>query len=390
MTESKNANSAQSATTVLQPSRTYRVAEAIIGEAEKRLVNEALDTGWVSSAGPFVEKFEKSFAEHCGSSYAASVSNGTTALHLALAALGVGPGDEVIVPAITFVATASAVAHCGAVPVIADVDPDHWCLTPETIENVLTPLTRIIIPVHLFGTPAPLKEIQSAFPRIQILEDAAEAHGARLHGGTAGTIGIAGVFSFYGNKLLTTGEGGMIVTSDPELHDQIKRLRNHGTSPTKRYWHDQIGFNYRMTNIQAALGLAQMSRLDAVIEHRRNLASWYKQHLSDLDDIRFQDSVPDSEPVYWMIALCLDRWKTYEQRDEVMAELALHGIETRPMFYPLNEMPACANFPRSKSLDNAARIARSGIVLPSGPTLTEEDVAYICDRFKQALTTTGN
>ena len=367
------------------PSRQYRVAEAIIGDREKQLVNEALDTGWVSSAGPFVEEFERSFASYCGSPFASSACNGTTALHLALAAIGIGPGDEVIIPAITFFATAEAVVYCGAVPVIADVDPDHWCLTAATIQSVLTPRTRAVIPVHLFGQPAPLNEIAKAYPTLQIVEDAAEAHGARLGNRIVGTIGITGAFSFYGNKLMTTGEGGMVLSSDSGVHERINQLRSHGTSPAKRYWHDLIGFNYRMTNIQAALGLAQLERLDSVIQHRRRLITWYKDQLSGIEGLSFQASVPDSESVYWMIAVLFDGWKDYEDRDAVAAELGRLGIETRPMFYPLNEMPVCNDFPRAPGLTNAARIARTGIVLPSGPDLTEDDVSYICDHFRRVI-----
>ena len=365
--------------------RQYRVAEAIIGDREKQLVNQALDTGWVSSAGPFVEQFERSYADYCKVPHATAVCNGTVALHLALAALDIKPGDEVIVPAVTFFATAEAVVYCGATPVIAEIDPSHWCLTAETIESVLTSHTRAIIPVHLFGQPAPLDQIKSAFPDLLIIEDAAEAHGAMIGNRYAGSVGAAGVFSFYGNKLLTTGEGGMVLTSDSDLHKRMNRLRNHGASPTKRYWNDQVGFNYRMTNLQAALGVAQLERLNDVIAHRRKLYQWYREQLASLDGISLQGSIPDSQSVHWMIAVCVNQWDTYEMRDAAAVRLASAGIETRPMFYPLNEMPACAEFPHASDLTVSARIARSGIVLPSGPTLTEDDVAYICEHLKSVL-----
>ena len=365
--------------------RQYRVAEAIIGDREKQLVNQALDTGWVSSAGPFVEQFERSFADYCNAPYATAVCNGTVALHLALAALRIKPGDEVIVPAVTFFATAEAVVYCGATPVIAEIDPDHWCLTAETIESVLTSRTRAVIPVHLFGQPAPLDQIKSAFPNLLMIEDAAEAHGATVGGRYAGAIGETGVFSFYGNKLLTTGEGGMILTPDSEVHKRMNQLRNHGASPAKRYWNDYVGFNYRMTNLQAALGVAQLERLDDVIAHRRKLFGWYREQLAGIDGLSFQGTVPDSRTVHWMIAVCVDRWDSYEMRDAAGIRLANVGIETRPMFYPLNEMPACTEFPHASDLSVSSRIARSGIVLPSGPTLAEDDVAYICEHFKSVL-----
>jgi len=365
--------------------RHYRVAEAIIGDREKQLVNQALDTGWVSSAGPFVEQFERSFAAYCKAPFATAVSNGTVALHLALAAMGIKPGDEVIVPAVTFFATAEAVVYCGATPVIADIDPDHWCLTEKTIESVLSSRTRAIIPVHLFGQPAPMDQIKNIFPSLMIIEDAAEAHGATVGSRYAGTIGETGIFSFYGNKLLTTGEGGMILTSDPEIHQRMNQLRNHGSSPAKRYWHDYVGFNYRMTNLQAALGVAQLERLDEVIAHRRRLFDWYGEQLAGIEGISLQGSVPDTRSVYWMIAVCIDKWKSYDQRDAAAKELAEAGIETRPMFYPLNEMPACAEFPHAPDLNVSARIARSGIMLPSGPTLTENDVSYICEHFRRVI-----
>ena len=254
------------------------ISKPFIGAREKELVLDALDSGWVSSIGKYIDEFEANFARYCGTEYALAVSNGTTGLHLALAALGLQPGDEVIVPDLTFVATANAVAYTGATPVLADIDPDTLCIDPASVKSRISERTRAIIPVHLYGHPADmdaLLEIGRAHG-VDIIEDAAEAHGAEYRGRRVGGLGKCGVFSFYGNKIITTGEGGMLTTNDRAFYLHAKRLRDHAMSPQRRYFHEERGFNYRITNLQAALGVAQLERIEEFLARRTEIMGWYQ------------------------------------------------------------------------------------------------------------------
>src|ERR1700759_726677 len=259
------------------PDNFIPISRPYIGAREKQLVLEALDSGWVSSIGKYIDDFEAGFARYCGTEYAGAVSNGTTGLHLALAALELQPGDEVIIPDLTFVATANAVAYTGATPVLADIDPDTLCIDAASVKSLISDKTRAIIPVHLYGHPADmdaLTEIAHA-NALAIIEDAAEAHGAEYKGRRVGGLGKCGVFSFYGNKIITTGEGGMLTTNDADFHARAKRLRDHAMSPGRRYFHEKRGFNYRITNLQAALGVAQLERIEDFLARRAEIMGWY-------------------------------------------------------------------------------------------------------------------
>src|SRR6266498_5612724 len=257
------------------------VAAPSIGEEEIANVMEAMRSGWISSLGAFIGEFEREFAAFCGARHGVAVSNGTVSLHLALVAAGVGPGDEVVIPSLTFVATANVVRYCGATSVFVDSERETWQLDPAALEARITPRTRAIIPVHLYGHPCDMDPILQFAARrgLAVVEDAAEAHGAQYRGRRVGGLGTTGCFSFYGNKLITTGEGGICVTDDGALAERLRLLRDHGMDPKRTYWHDTVGYNYRMTNLQAAVGVAQFKKLGAFIEKKRQIARRYAEAL---------------------------------------------------------------------------------------------------------------
>src|SRR6201994_2441046 len=305
------------------------ISKPFIGAREKELVLEALDSGWVSSIGKYIDQFEANFARYCGTEYALAVSNGTTGLHLALAALGLQPGDEVIVPDLTFVATANAVAYTGATPVLADIDPDTLCIDPASVKSLISARTKAIIPVHLYGHPADmdaLTEIADAHG-LAIIEDAAEAHGAEYKGRRVGGLGKCGVFSFYGNKIITTGEGGMLTTNDRDFYTLARRLRDHAMSPTRRYFHEERGFNYRITNLQAALGVAQLERIEDFLARRAEIMGWYNAAIATTDAVRLNRVKNWAKSAFWMICLEVD-WLDEARRDLLMQKLKARGIDT--------------------------------------------------------------
>ena len=366
--------------------RTIPVAAPALVGNEKAYVTECLESSWISSAGKYVQQFERSFAEFCGVRHALCCCNGTAALHLALLALGVGPGDEVIVPTLTFVATANAVTYCGARPVFIDSEPETWNLDPELIENLITPRTKGIIVVHLYGHPVdmdPVLEVARAH-RLFVVEDAAEAHGAEYKGRRVGSLGDIAMFSFYGNKIITTGEGGMVVTNDNALAKRAHQFRGQGLDPSRRYWFPMVGYNYRMTNIAAAIGLAQLEKADWHIARRREIVSQYQQHLKNCQHLTFQPEKPWAKNAYWMISVVLGSHLSIS-RDEVMSQLAESGIETRPFFPPMHTLPPYQHLAQDWRFPVAERLARSGFNLPSSATLTEDDVAYVCAELSRIL-----
>src|SRR6201996_1204001 len=284
------------------------ISQPLIGSREKELVLAALDSGWVSSIGKYIDEFEAGFARYCGTEYALTASNGTTGLHLALAALGIGPGDEVIVPDLPFVASANAVAYTGATPVLADIDPDTLCLDPASVKSRLSPRTKAIMPVHLYGHPADMDALNEIADSngLAIVEDAAEAHGAEYRGRRVGGLGKCGVFSFYGNKIITTGEGGMLTTNDADFFARAKRLRDHAMSPQRRYFHEERGFNYRITNLQAALGVAQLERIDDFLNRRTEIMGWYTAAIVSSDRVRLNRVSNWAKSAFWMVCLEVD------------------------------------------------------------------------------------
>lgn len=352
------------------------VSEPSITQKEIKYVHNAVKSGWVSSLGEFINGFEKKFAEYIGVKYALTTSNGTTALHLALMSLGIKKGDEVIVPDLTFIATANAVSYSGAKPVFADIDPETWCISPDDIKKKITPHTKAIIPVHLYGHPADMDKINKIAVEhgLYSIEDAAEAHGAEYKNKKAGSLGICGVFSFYGNKIITTGEGGMITTNDEKLYEKAKYLRDHAMSKEKRYWHTEIGYNYRMTNIQAALGLAQLERIDELINKKRQIYNWYKEYLSGFDKVTLNPQKEWAKNVFWMVCILLND-NAYIARDDLMIRLKDKGIDTRPFFYPMTDMPMYGGKVKNKI---AQKISYRGINLPSGVNLDKTTIDFIC------------
>jgi perosamine synthetase len=352
------------------------VYQPTLGAFEEELVLDALRSGWISSLGKYVGRFEQAFAAFCGVAEGISVANGTVALHLALHALGIGPGDEVIVPALTFVASANAVRYTGATPIFADVDPTTWTIEPCEIEQHITPATKAIMPVHLYGHPAAMQRLNALAEHhgLLVIEDAAEAHGAAIHGQRMGGWGRIAAFSFYANKIVTTGEGGMLTTNDSALAVRCRMLRDHAMPPERRYWHEEVGFNYRMTNLQAAVGVAQMGRIDEFINRKRQIAQSYQAGLAGLPGVTLPVELPDCCHVYWMYSILIgDDFPL--RRDEVMIALRQRGIDSRPFFHPLDTLPPYRTAtPRPVAL----RLSQQGINLPSSPTLRDEQVAYIC------------
>ena len=355
------------------------VAEPDLSGNELAYVSECVKTEWVSSLGRYVQEFETSMAAKCGRRYGVSVCNGTAALHLALAVLGVGPGDEVIVPSLTFVATANAVSYTGARPVFVDSEPEYWQMDPSLLEELITERTKAIIPVDLYGHPVDMDAILEIARRhnLYVIEDAAEAHGALYKGRPCGSLGDISCFSFYGNKVITTGEGGMLLMDDEEWYQRACFLRDHAMSATERYYHPEIGFNYRLTNIQAALGLAQLERLDEFVRIKRRNAALYAQRLQGVPGIALAPEAEWAQNVYWMYSILVE--DAYPlSRDELMAALRERGVDTRPFFRAIHTMPCHY---RERSLPVAENLAARGINLPSSVKLTEEQIDYICQQI---------
>lgn len=360
------------------------VSEPSITQKEIDYVLDAVKSGWVSSLGEYITKFEQEFAKYIGVKYALTTSNGTVALHLALVSLGIGQGDEVLVPDLTFVATANAVTYTGATPVFVDVDPETWCIDPDDAAKKVTSRTRAIIPVHLYGHPADMDAINQIAQEygLYVIEDAAEAHGAEYKGKKVGSLGTCGIFSFYGNKIITTGEGGMITTNDEKLYEKAKHLRDHAMSKEKRYWHTEIGYNYRMTNIQAALGLAQLERIGELIEKKRQIFNWYREYLGTIEEIRLNPEKTWAKNVFWMICTVLEEGKLKTTRNDLMNKLKKKGIDTRPFFYPISQMPM---YNCNKVNPVTSIISSNGLNLPSGINLKKVDVEYISNSLLEIL-----
>ena len=357
------------------------VAAPVLGEKELEYVTDCVRSGWVSSLGEYVRRFEREFAAYCGVRHGVATHNGTVALHLVMAALGIGPGDEVIVPTLTFVATGNAVTYTGATPIFVDSDPATWNIDPLAAARAVTPRTRALIAVHLYGHPAdmdPLRSLAEEY-RLSLIEDAAEAHGARYKGRRAGSLGDVAVFSFYGNKIITTGEGGMVVTDDAALVERCYFLENQAKASENPYWHTEIGYNYRMTNMQAALGVAQLERIDEFVAARVHNAQHYNERLAGLPGITRPPSAAWADNVYWMYTVLVEDDYGLE-RDVLMARLRERGIETRPVFYPLHRLPM---YDHGLRLPVAEEIARRGINLPSGSALTPAEVDAVCDALHE-------
>jgi perosamine synthetase len=367
--------------------RVIPVAAPVFAGREKEYVADCMESGWISSAGKYVDQFEEQFAQFCGVRHAVACCNGTVALHLALVALGVAAGDEVIVPTLTFVATANAVTYCGARPVFVDSEPGTWNIDPALVEAKITPRTKGIIAVHLYGHPADADALRDIAGRhnLFLVEDAAEAHGATYKGRNAGSLGDAAAFSFYGNKIIATGEGGMVVTDDDALAARARQLRGQGVDPNRRYWFPVVGYNYRMMNIPAAIGLAQLEKIDWHLGRRLEVAARYHERLAGEPLVAWQPEQPWATHAHWMFTVILDEGAR-RGAEEVMSLLHGAGVETRPVFYPVHSLPPY----RDAGGDGgeypvASRLARRGVSLPTWAGLCDDDVDYVCDQLIAAL-----
>lgn len=369
-----------------QIDRKIPVSEPTLLGNEEKYVLDCLRTNWISSAGKYTQAFEEAFASFCGVKHAIAVVNGTAGLHVALLALGVEPGDEVIVPTFTYIATANAVTYCGARPVFADGEPDTWNLDINQVESLITPRTKGIIAVHIFGHPVDMDSLLQIGEKHQlfILEDAAEAHGALYKGRKAGGIGDAAIFSFYGNKIITTGEGGIITTNSDKLAERIRLLKGQGMDPKRRYWHPVVGYNYRMTNIQAAIGLAQLERIEELIERHRENARFYSELLKEVPFLELPVEKEWAKHVYWVYGVLLK--DTRQSREVVMDGLAKRGIETRPFFYPVHSMPP---YERGLSLPVAESVSARGIILPSSANLSNDSIYLVCQELIHLVSAEG-
>lgn len=358
------------------------VAEPQLSGNEKKYVLDCLDTNWISSAGKYVSAFEEAFADFCGVKYALTCANGTVSLQLAMDALGIGSSDEVIVPTFTYIASANTVRYLNATPVFVDCDYSTWNIDVKKIEEKITSKTKAIMPVHLYGLMCdmdPIEEIARKYG-LHIVEDAAEAHGATYKGRNAGSIGVINSFSLFGNKIITTGEGGMVTTNDEELCKRMRLLRGQGMDLERRYWFTTVGYNFRMTNLQAAIGLAQLENIDTYLKKRQEISDMYRHYLKNYSDLfETQSYTGDYGHVYWMYSVML-RKNVSISRDALIEALAEEGIETRPLFYPLHIMPPYLS---NESFPVSEDISARGINLPTHGGLTEDDVKCVAEHLIQ-------
>jgi perosamine synthetase len=373
------------------------VNEPWLNERDVEYVAESVRSGWISSSGKFINEFEKGWAAYCGRRYGIAVSNGTVALQLALASLNLKPGDEVIIPAFTIISCAMAVVYAGGVPVLVDSDADNWTMDVKHVSEKITSKTKAIMPVHIYGHPAdidPILELAERF-RLTVIEDAAEAHGAEYLTGRnsdypewrrCGKFGALSCFSFYANKLITTGEGGMVLTDDPGLAERTRSMRNLCFQPNRRFYHEQLGFNFRLTNMQAALGVAQLGRIDEIVKRKRWVGKEYTRRLGDIKTLQLPVEEAWARSVYWMYGVVLS--------DEVgidaiqfAEKLKIFGVETRPFFLGMHEQPVFHQ--RGLFINEhypvAERLARQGLYLPSGLTLTDDQLENVCVAIHEIL-----
>ena len=345
---------------------------------EKKYVMDCLDSSWISSKGKYVSKFEQEFSKYINVQYAATVSNGTVAIHLALLALGIGEGDEVIVPTLTYIASVNAIQYTGATIVFVDSLLGTWQMDPEDVKKKITTKTKAIMAVHLYGHPCEMDSLVSIAKSngIFLIEDCAEAFGTLYKNKHVGGFGDISTFSFFGNKTITTGEGGMVVTNNATLFDRSVHLKGQGLAKHRQYWHDIVGYNYRMTNICAAIGLAQLEQAETFISKKIKVANLYTKYLKDVD-VKIHEVIGDVKHSYWMFSILVE---TPEIREKLRAHLDSEGIETRPLFYPVHTMPMYAT--KFQHFENAEFLGWRGINLPSYPDLTEQNIIDITQSVK--------
>jgi perosamine synthetase len=358
---------------------------ALVGN-ERKYVLDCIDSNWISSKGKYIDLFEDTFADFCRTKHAIACTNGTIALHLALLGLNIGPGDEVLVPTMTYIATANAVLYCGATPVLVDSEEETWNIDPNKVAEKITPRTKAIIPVHLYGHPCDMDPILiiAKDHNIHVIEDAAEAHGALYKGKHVGGLSDLATFSFFGNKVVTTGEGGMVTTNDSDLAKRIRQLRGQGQDPNRLYWFPIVGYNYRITNIAAAIGLAQMEKIDWHIARHRQIAEWYHEYLVGTQELILPVEKAWAYNIYWLYSVVLSD-KSKVTRDVVRKRLSDKGIETRPFFYPMHILPPYIHLARGQDFPVADRLSANGINLPTWADLTREQVEYVSQTLVEAL-----
>lgn len=362
-----------------------------ITQKEIDYVNDAVANAWYRNANVYNERFEKAFADCIGVRYAISLPSCTSAIHLSLLALGVGPGDEVIVPDLTWIASSAPISYVGATPVFADVEEKTWCLCAESFEKLISPKTKAVIPVDLYGNMPDLDSVNQVARKydIAVIEDAAEAIGSEYKGRKTGSFGDTGVFSFHGSKTMTTGEGGMLVTNREDIYRRCLFLRDHGRNPGNvMFWNDEVGYKYKMSSMQAALGLAQLERINQLIERKREIFSWYKEELYNLRGITLNYEVPDTQNSYWMVTVILDKALGIK-KEKLMQLLADRNIDSRPFFHPLSAIPAYQNMEEAKKAKErnivSYQISSYGVNLPSGFNMTKDLVKYVCDSLRSIL-----
>lgn len=365
--------------------RQFMVLQPDIGEQEISNVLECITTGWISSQGRFIGVFEKAFSDYIGGGHALAVSNGTVALQLALTTMGIGRGDEVIVPNFTFGASINAIIHAGAIPVLADVEEETWTIDLDELKKLITPKTKAVMPVHIYGQPARLDEIKAiaAENNIYVLEDCAEALGATYKDKRIGLHGDCTCFSFFANKSITTGEGGMVVFKDAEMAQRARVLRDHGMSPEKRYWHDYAGFNFRMTNMQAAVGVAQMERIDVLLNRKKAIFQAYDSFLEKIDGVSLLPKNDWSENSYWLYTLVLTGYDS-SVRDQLITNLGYRGIDARPGFYPMHVMEPYKEFGHG-DYPVSSNLSANSVSLPCSIGLANEEVTHIVEIFIDEL-----
>jgi len=367
------------------------VAGPWITQKEIDYVTDAVTNAWYGNHNMYHDRFEKAFARYLGMQHAVALPSCTSAVHLALLSLGIGPGDEVIVPDVTWIATAAPIIYVGATPVFADIDPRSWCLSADSVEECISGNTKAVISVDLYGNLPAMDAIQGIASQhgIAIIEDAAEAIGSEYRRKRAGSLGDVGVFSFHGSKALTTGEGGMLVTDRADIYERVLALRDHGREPGDRmFWNKEVAFKYKMSSMQAALGVAQLERIEELIEKKRQIFSWYRSRLSRIDGLEFNSEAPNTKNTYWMVTTIVDR--EYGLQKEVLIQrMAEASIDCRPFFYPLSSLPAFKGLNESLKARRrntiSYRISPYGINLPSALNLDEGQVEYVCNRLKSTM-----
>jgi len=367
------------------------VAGPWITQKEIDYVTDAAEHAWYGNANMYHERFEQAFSHYIGTKYAMALPSCTSAIHLSLLSLGIGKGDEVIVPDLTWIATAAPITYVSATPVFADCDEKTWCISSDAFQECITPGTKAVIPVDLYGNMPEMHAIRDIAHDhgIAIIEDAAEAIGSEYHGKRSGSFGDTGVFSFHGSKTMTTGEGGMLVTDRKDLYDRCLTLRDHGRAPgEKMFWNAEVGYKYKMSSMQAALGLAQLERIDELVDKKRQIFALYRKNLQSVDGITLNYEAPGTKNSYWMVTAIFDP-KYSLQKEDIMHKLKENGIDSRPFFYPLSSQPAYEHTLQAKKAQTknmvSYRISPLGINLPSGMSTDHEIVAHVCHVLKQVL-----